>query len=186
MIYKDFVNQKSENIRVQTISRKDPKTSFNISKENAFYIVGFVDGEGSFNISFKIRKDYTNGIQIYPCFNISQKEENILIWIKDLLGCGSIRNRGDGVYYYEVHSLKELSERVIPFFHIYKLKTKKKKAFEIFEKIIQIICLKDLKWSDIENIYYLREQIIVGRRRKYTLEDLKQFWKSPETIRQTE
>jgi len=171
---------------VQTISRKDPKSSFNISKDKAFYIVGFVDGEGSFNISFKIRKDYACGIQIYPSFNISQKEKDILIWIRNQFGCGTIRNRGDGVYYYEVHSREELREVIIPFFKKYKLKTKKILAFEIFSEIVLLLNSPRLKWQDIEHVYHLREKVIVGRKRKYSLEDLRGFWKSPETICQTD
>ena len=167
---------------MQTISRKDPKP---ISQDNAYYLVGFVDGEGSFNISFKIRKDYTNGIQIYPSFNISQKEESILIWIKNQFSCGTIRNRGDGVCYYEVHNLKDLREVIIPFFNKYELKTKKKKAFEIFSQVIQILSSKKLGWDDVKNIYHLREEIVVGRKRKYSLRDIRKVWKSPETTRQT-
>ena len=93
---------------MQTISRKDPNP---ISLDNASYIVGFVDGEGSFNISFKVRTDYVYGIQVYPSFNISQKEKDILVWIRNQFDCGTIRNRNDGVYYYEVHNLKELREK---------------------------------------------------------------------------
>ena len=167
---------------MQTISRKGPKP---ISLENALYILGFVDGEGSFNISFKIRKDYTNKVQVYPSFNISQKEEDILLWIKNQLGCGVIRNRGDGVFYYEVHNLCNLENEIIPFFKKYKLKTRKKKAFKIFSETIEIISSKKLEWQDIKNIYNLREELVVGRRRKYSLEDLEKFWKSSETTRQT-
>ena len=166
---------------MQTISRKDPKP---ISLENALYIVGFVDGEGSFNISFKIRTDYANRIQVYPSFNISQKEKNILVWIQNQFGCGTIRNRGDGVYYYEVHNLRKLKERIIPFFDRYKLRTKKKIAFEVFSKTIEIISSKNLEWIDIKNIYVLREEVVVGRKRKYSLKDLEKFWKSSETTRQ--
>ncbi len=166
---------------MQTISRKDPKP---ISLENALYIVGFVDGEGSFNISFKIRTDYANRIQVYPSFNISQKERGILVWIQNQFGCGTIRNRGDGVYYYEVHNLRKLKERIIPFFDRYKLRTKKKIAFEVFSKTIEIISSKNLEWIDIKNIYVLREEVVVGRKRKYSLKDLEKFWKSSETTRQ--
>ena len=166
---------------MQTISRKDPKP---ISLENALYIVGFVDGEGSFNISFKIRTDYANRIQVYPSFNISQKERGILVWIQNQFGCGTIRNRGDGVYYYEVHNLRKLKERIIPFFDRYKLRTKKKIAFEVFSKTIEIISSKNLEWMDIKNIYVLREEVVVGRKRKYSLKDLEKFWKSSETTRQ--
>ena len=166
---------------MQTISRKGPKP---ISLENTLYIVGFVDGEGSFNISFKIRTDYANRIQVYPSFNISQKERGILVWIQNQFGCGTIRNRGDGVYYYEVHNLRKLKERIIPFFDRYKLRTKKKIAFEVFSKTIEIISSKNLEWIDIKNIYVLREEVVVGRKRKYSLKDLEKFWKSSETTRQ--
>lgn len=166
---------------MQTISRKGPKP---ISLENTLYIVGFVDGEGSFNISFKIRTDYANRIQVYPSFNISQKEKNILVWIQNQFGCGTIRNRGDGVYYYEVHNLRELKEKIILFFDRYKLRTKKKIAFEVFSKTIEIISSKNLEWMDIKNIYVLREEVVVGRKRKYSLKDLEKFWKSSETTRQ--
>ena len=167
---------------MQKISRKGPKP---ISLENALYIVGFVDGEGSFNISFKVRNDYTNGIQVYPSFNISQKEKNILVWIQNQFGCGTIRNRGDGVYYYEVHNLKDLKNEIVPFFEKYRLKTKKKKAFEIFSNTIGRISSKKLEWIDIKYIYALREEVVVSRKRKYSLEDLEKFWKSPETTCQT-
>ena len=167
---------------MQTISRKGPKPR---SSKDANYLDGFVDGEGSFNISFKVRKDYRNGIQVYPSFNISQKEEDILIWIKDFFGCGAIRNRGDGVYYSEVHSLKNLENIILPFFQKHKLRTKKKLAFEVFTEIIEIISSRKIEWEDIVNIYHLREKIVVGRRRKYSLFDLKGFWKSSETTRQT-
>jgi len=167
---------------MQKISRKGPKP---ISLENALYIVGFVDGEGSFNISFKIRNDYANGIQVYPSFNISQKEKKNLVWIQKQFGCGTIRNRGDGVYYYEVHNLNDLKNKIIPFFKNYRLKTKKKKAFEIFSEITERISSKKLEWVDIKYIYTLREEVVVGRKRKYSLEDLEKFWKSSETTRQT-
>lgn len=42
------------------------------------YIAGFVDGEGSFNVSLKKRKDYKNDWKLHPSFNISQKDRVIL------------------------------------------------------------------------------------------------------------
>lgn len=45
--------------------------------EDINYILGFVDGEGSFNISFIKRRDYRNRIKISASFNISQKEKEI-------------------------------------------------------------------------------------------------------------
>ena len=171
---------------MQTISRKDPSSTRVFNKNNAFYIVGFVDGEGSFNISFKIREDYKHKVQIYPSFNISQKERRILEWIKHYLNCGTIRNRGDGVYYYEVHNLKDLVEKIIPFFNRYKLRTRKQSSLQIFSKIVLYIYQKKiLSFDDIKKIYFLRDKIKVGRKRKYSVEDLERAWESSETICQT-
>jgi intein-encoded DNA endonuclease-like protein len=69
-----------------------------IKSNDAYYIVGFVDGEGSFNISFIKRSDYKYNIKVSPSFNISQKDRKILEWIKNIFNCGTIRDRGDGVF----------------------------------------------------------------------------------------
>ena len=39
-----------------------------------FYLAGFADGEGSFNVSFRPRNDYSLPWKISLCFNISQKD----------------------------------------------------------------------------------------------------------------
>ena len=92
-----------------------------IKPNDANYIVGFVDGEGSFNISFIKRSDYKYNIKISPSFNISQKDKKILEWIRVVFNCGTIRDRGDGVFYYEVQDIQSLKEVIIPFFNKYHL-----------------------------------------------------------------
>src|SRR5215813_470945 len=42
------------------------------------YLAGFADGEGSFNVCFRPREDYSFPWKISLCFNISQKDEVIL------------------------------------------------------------------------------------------------------------
>jgi intein-encoded DNA endonuclease-like protein len=61
------------------------------SRDIAFYIAGFTDGEGSFNVSFRKREDYLLGWKITPVFNISQKEKSILALVKHHLECGTLR-----------------------------------------------------------------------------------------------
>ena len=114
-----------------------------IPDEIGFYITGFVDGEGSFNVSFKIRNDYEKKIKITACFNISQKEERILNWIKNILKCGTIRARGDGVFYYEVTNLQTLVEIIIPFFERFPLRTNKFKSFMVFKEIVMMMNNKE-------------------------------------------
>jgi hypothetical protein len=147
-----------------------------INTNDANYIVGFVDGEGSFNISFIKRSDYRYGIKVSASFNISQKEIHILEWIKNYFNCGTIRDRGDGVFYYEVQDIKSLREIIIPFFNKYPLRTKKLNTFKIFSNIVDLMYEgKHLTKDGLIKIYDLREKIIVGRERKFSKADIKKI-----------
>lgn len=136
------------------------------------YIAGFVDGEGSFNVSFKIREDYLHKVKITACFNISQKEKKILAWIKHILKCGTIRARGDGVFYYEVTNVNSLAKTIIPFFEKFPLRSQNKlQAFIIFKKIVKLIENGEhLTREGVIKVYNLRDQVKVARKRKYSLE----------------
>ena len=57
------------------------------------YLAGFTDGEGSFNVSFRKRKDYKIPWKISLSFSISQKDPVILSQFKKHLKCGRIRER---------------------------------------------------------------------------------------------
>ena len=144
-----------------------------ISNTNAFYILGFVDGEGSFNISFKDKGDYKLGFKITASFNVSQKEFGILQWLKDQFNCGTIRARNDGLYYFEVTNIKDLQSVIIPFFQKYPLKTKKQHAFKVFCQIVELMLAGEhLTKAGIVKIFKLRDQVKVGRKRKHKLEEV--------------
>lgn len=109
---------------VQTIRRKDycvinRSCNMNdykaVNPNHGYYIAGFVDGEGSFNVSLKKRADYENAWKVTASFNVSQKDRVILSFIKKVIGCGTLRERKDGVVYYEVTNISALHENVIPF-----------------------------------------------------------------------
>jgi len=57
----------------------DPKQ---ISSNLGNYLAGFTDGEGSFHVSFRKRKDFKIPWKISLCFNISQKDRVILSQFK--------------------------------------------------------------------------------------------------------
>ena len=93
-----------------------------IKAKNAlkFYIAGFVDGNGSFNVSFRIRNDYTIGWKINPSFSIAQRDQMVLKLFQKTLGCGRIRKGNiEGIYYFEVLDLTDLKSKIIPFFQEY-------------------------------------------------------------------
>jgi hypothetical protein len=115
------------------------------AKLNSQWIVGFVDGEGCFNLDVHVKKDMRWGLQMQPEFTVVQNEIDIQILhaLKDYFKCGSVSvNRTDkhGTrYHYRVKSVKDLNEKIIPFFEKHSLKTKKKIEFITFRKICRLM-----------------------------------------------
>lgn len=140
------------------------------------YISGFVDGEGSFNVSLKKRNDYKNSWKVAASFNVSQNERFILTQIKNALKCGTLRERKDGVIYYEVTNINSLCENIIPFFQKFKFRSiKKQKNFELFSKIVHLIKKGEhLNEKGFKEIVLIREKLNegIGRKRKYSLQDV--------------
>ena len=152
------------------------------------YLAGFSDGEGSFNVSFRPREDYKAPWKISLCFNVSQKDKVILTLFKRYLGCGTLRSRPDGVWYYEVNNFNAIWENVIPFFKKYKfLSGKKKRDFSKFCQIAKLIKSKQhLTEEGMKQILEIRREMNDGGKRKYSEDEiLKCIKESSETIRQT-
>ena len=153
-----------------------------------WYLAGFADGEGSFNVSLRPRKDYRNKWKVSLSFNVSQKEKVILALFKRHLGCGTLRQRKDGVWYFEVTNINSLSEKVVPFFEKYRfLSQRKKKAFSKFKKILELVKEgKHLTKEGIEEIVKLREEINEDNSKRRYDKDyiISSLEESSETIRQ--
>ena len=148
--------------------------NLNINPRIGWYIAGFTDGEGSFNVVFRPRKDYLHPWKISLCFNISQKDKPMLSFIKRHLGCGTLRGRPDGVWYYEVNNLDVLVEKVIPFFNKFSfLSSKKKRDFAKFKKIAFLLKNKvHLNPEGIKQILSIRRDMNDGGKRKYSEEEI--------------
>ena len=142
---------------------------------NPDYITGFVDGEGSFSVSISPRNFKNVKWEIRPSFSISQhrRSRGILFRIEEYFGCGTTRpNRKDNTYKYEVRSLEELDKKIIPHFKKYPLQTDKKKDFEVFTDVIQIMKEgKHLTEKGLEEVINILKKLPPERRRKYKLEN---------------
>ena len=140
------------------------------------YLAGFADGEGSFNVSFRKRKDYAMPWKVSLCFNVSQKDKVILALFKRHLGCGTLRGREDGVWYFEVNNFNALEENVIPFFDRFGfLSAKKKRDFSKFRQMARIIREGDhLSRQGIQALLDIRKDMNDGGvgKRKYSDEEI--------------
>ena len=113
------------------------------------WIVGFVDGEGCFTISFfkhpklQLRLKY----EVFPEFVITQgmKSKQALKKIQKFLGCGKIYlnkrhdNHHEHLLKYVVRNREDLLTKIIPFFEQNPLQSAKKKDFQIFAKIVRMM-----------------------------------------------
>ncbi len=155
-----------------------------IPDEIGFYLAGFTDGEGSFNVSLRNKPDYKSKWQVCPCFNVSQKDITILTQMKRYLGCGQIKKRKDGLFMFEVGNYAMITERVIPFFRRFNFRSAtKKRNFSIFREIIDLMNGDHLTDDGLKKIIELREKLNegAGRTRKYSFENI--YGESSETTR---
>ncbi len=158
---------------VRIISRKGLKENDKLG----YFISGFVEGEGSFNISLRKKADYIVGWQVVMSFNVSQKDPSVLKIIKDTLNCGIIKVRKfDNLYSYDVTNPKDIIQKVIPYFKKYNFLSKSKiKNFAIFCKVAKLMDQgKHRNLKGLRKILKLREKINEGkgRTRKYGIKDV--------------
>src|SRR5581483_7013657 len=111
------------------------------------WIVGFTDGEGCFSVSIFRNKTTKSGWQVFPEFVITQGKKSLpaLEIFQNHFGCGTIiqniryDNHKEHLYRYCIRSIKDLREKVIPFFQQHPLYTAKRNDFELFAKLVEDI-----------------------------------------------
>lgn len=136
------------------------------------YIVGLVDGEGSFTVYVRDpsrKKNVKRRVRVEPRFyvNLVEDDKEILEELKDFFGCGSIYFQGDkrenhrDCYRYEVFNRGELREVIIPFFKKHSPKiTSKQKDFDLFCQIMDLIDQRvHLKKEGLERIYRIKQRM---------------------------
>ena len=139
-----------------------------------YYLAGFADGEGSFMIVFRRRRDYRIPWKVSLAFNVSNRDKVILALFKRYLQCGTLRQRADGVWYYEVNNLRALQENVVPFFERYRfLSAKKKRDFSLFKRALALVAAGEhTAPQGIEKILALRRRMNAGGKRKHRDEEI--------------
>ena len=113
-----------------------------LKKINPWYIVGFVEGEGTFHVALHKDPRMKQGIKVIPEFHVNQsilRMETIKA-IQNYFECGylkqnHIQRKNDDTYVYVVRDRKDLLEKIIPFFEKYPFLSDKKDTFNIFKRI---------------------------------------------------
>lgn len=154
-------------------------------KVNPYWVLGLVDGEGCFSVSFNRRQGMKLGVEIRPSFSVTQSgkrnppKEGIEM-IHRYFQCGFIRFcKLDGTYKWEVRSLDDLYKRILPFFDRYRLITPKREDYTHFREVCTLMKRGEhLNEKGLKRILDLAFCMNPSGRRKYRKEDLLRFMKS--------
>lgn len=135
------------------------------------YVAGFIDGEGSFVVSFGRHRTLKRGTEIRVEFTIELRADDvgILKRILKTIGCGRIY---DVVYKkygwyphvkYKVTSTKDLAKYLLPFLDKTPLQAKKGKVYKVFREIVLMVCRKE----HLTDIGFTRIRKLRDKYRKY-------------------
>lgn len=137
------------------------------------YLSGYTDGEGCFCVSVNRSIKHKFGWEIRPSFSVSQNKDRaeVLTLFKNYLGCGNIRpSISDDTLKYEVRSLTDLINKVIPHFNRYSLISGKRRSFYLFVKVCKSMQdKKHLTKDGLSEILILAEKMNTSGKRKYIL-----------------
>jgi hypothetical protein len=151
------------------------------------YVAGFVDGEGSFNVPIRRERDRGLPWRVSLSFNVSQLGPEAPTLLQTVFGVGTVRGRGDGVFYFEVTRPVDLEERVFPFFERYRLRGKKAEDLAVFTVITRLVRQgRHLSPTGIEEILALRAPMNRGGKRRRSDSEIVaalRSWESSEAIR---
>src|SRR3989344_2251904 len=137
-------------------------------KLNPYYIVGFIDGEGSFSVSIGRNRTMRRRLEVRPEFEIELRadDQEILERILLTIGCGKIYDCSYERYgwfphsKYKITSVKDMEQYLFPFLDRYPPQAKKGKAYTLFRRIVLMVCRKEhLDYKVFNTIVRLRDKM---------------------------
>jgi hypothetical protein len=112
----------------------------------ADYVVGLVDGEGSFAVHFNSSQRRRAKVEPRFCLKLKADDRSLLDELREFFGCGKIYIQRDRrpnhslCYRFEVSNRRELWEKVIPFFQQHPLRApSKQRDFHLFQQVLALI-----------------------------------------------
>jgi hypothetical protein len=122
------------------------------------YIIGLVDGEGSFNV--RINKNNRRArVELKFSLKLRYQDKEILDELQKFFECGKVyiqrdkRENHSLCYRFEVQNRKEIIEKIVPFFKENSPKIpSRKRDFELFKKIVELSQRDPLDFEEIQNL----------------------------------
>tara|TARA_Y100000310_G_C20344944_1_gene651571 strand:+ start:183 stop:692 length:510 start_codon:yes stop_codon:yes gene_type:complete len=133
---------------------------------NKNYVLGLIDGEGSFNARINPGKTRRAKVELKFSVKLRHQDRNILDALQTFFGCGNVyiqrdkRKNHSLCYRYEVQSKEDIMQKIIPFFEENSPKIpSRKNDFELFK---QIAILAQKEPVDFEKIKQFLEEMHWG------------------------
>ena len=136
------------------------------------YVVGLVDGEGSFTVYIRnpdVVSLVKRRVVVEPKFYVKliEKDKEILYGLQKFFGCGSVyfqkdtRPRHQNCYRYEVFRRDDLLKVIIPFFKDHSLQfPSKQKDFNLFCELMKGIADKGhATASGLRKLYRIKQEM---------------------------
>ena|SRR3989338_8563489 len=139
---------------------------------NPEYIVGLVDGEGSFTVYIRnpdSNKKVKRRVVVEPKFYLKliEKDKKILYELQKFFGCGQVyfqkdtRPNHQNCYRYEVFKRDDLANVIIPFFKRHTVRfASKQKDFQLFCKLMEYIKRNEhLEEGGLRKLYKIKQSM---------------------------
>jgi hypothetical protein len=134
-----------------------------------WYVTGLAEGEGCFCVSFALRPRMRVGLQALPSFSLSlnEKDRDLLGALQADFGCGWLReSRTDRTFKYEVRSVPELTEHILPHFEEYPLAGAKRRSCEGLRQVCEMMWQgHHLRPDGMAEVIRIAYEMNLGKRR---------------------
>ncbi|OGV97003.1 hypothetical protein A2W24_02675 [Microgenomates group bacterium RBG_16_45_19] len=145
------------------------------------YLIGFIEGEGCFYVSFVPSKETKSRWQLIYFFKVSQNPRGIEVLeaLKNRLECGYIKHNAsatssDKSLAYVVRNIRDIKEKVIPFFN--EKLIIKREDFKKFCQVIQLVLeKKHLTREGVEEIISITNTMNTGKRKYHAHRILRDY-----------
>jgi hypothetical protein len=139
-------------VRANYTTDQQGRVTTTLLNDNArYWVAGFIEGEGSFNVSFKLRSDSKLGFYPSPSFSVTQHSNGLsaLELCKQALNnVGSAitgKSGNPSVMLYQVTNLSDLLTVVIPFLQQYNQLSARKNELAMFVEV----CFAQGTWAQL-------------------------------------
>ncbi len=126
---------------------------------NPEYVVGLVDGEGSFYVRLNTDQRRRNKVEMKFSVKLRYQDKEILEQLKQFFNCGKVYLQKDNrpnhtdCYRFEVNNRKDIIEKIIFFFDNNSPKIQsRKRDFELFKRIAELSQEEVLDMNLIQNL----------------------------------